>query len=165
MIVLVDTAAVHGPAPSGSLVVNVNTTEPLVMLGVYVEVSEFTSENVPLGALHVEVVALPPILPANVIVVPEHIVKAPPAFAVAAGFTVIVLVDVTAGQTPGAFVVNVKVTVPVKFAAGVYVTVAGVAVCAMLLNVPPPDVIDHAPVVAPPPTLAPLNVSADGVAD
>ena len=35
----------------------------------------------------------------------------------------------------------------------------------MLLNEPPPDVIDHAPVVALPPTLAPLNVIADGVAD
>ena len=61
--------------------------------------------------------------------------------------------------------VKVRVTVPVKFAAGVYVTVDGVAVWAILLNVPPPEVIDQAPVVAPPPTLAPLNVMADGVAD
>jgi hypothetical protein len=45
------------------------------------------------------------------------------------------------------------------------VTVAGVAVCKVLLRVPPPDVIDHAPVVALPPTLAPLNVIAPGVAD
>lgn len=35
----------------------------------------------------------------------------------------------------------------------------------MLLSVPPPEVIDHAPVVALPPTLAPLNVIADGEAD
>ena len=35
----------------------------------------------------------------------------------------------------------------------------------MLLNVPPPDVIDQAPVVAPPPTLAPVKVMAAGVAD
>ena len=35
----------------------------------------------------------------------------------------------------------------------------------MLLNVPPPEVMDHAPVVAPPPTLAPLRVTAVGVAD
>ena len=35
----------------------------------------------------------------------------------------------------------------------------------MLLKVPPPDVIDHAPVVAPPPMLAPANVMAAGVAD
>ena len=61
--------------------------------------------------------------------------------------------------------VNNKVTVPLKFTTGVYVTVAGVAVCAKLLNVPPPDTIDHAPVVALPPTLAPLNVIADGEAD
>ena len=61
--------------------------------------------------------------------------------------------------------VNVNVAVPVKLAAGVYVTVAGVAVCNVLLNVPPPDVIDQAPVVAPPPTLAPVSVIADGVAD
>ena len=39
------------------------------------------------------------------------------------------------------------------------------AVWAALLNEPPPAVIDHAPVVALPPTLAPLNVIADGVAD
>ena len=43
----------------------------------------------------------------------------PPGVTVAAGFTVIVLVAVTAGQAPGALVVNVKVTVPVKLAAGV----------------------------------------------
>ena len=42
---------------------------------------------------------------------------------------------------------------------------AGVAVCKVLLNVPPPEVIDQAPVVAAPPTLAPVNVIAVGVAD
>ena len=47
----------------------------------------------------------------------------PPPFTVAKGFTLIVLVVLTAGQAPGAFVVSVNVTVPVKFAAGVYVTV------------------------------------------
>jgi hypothetical protein len=40
-----------------------------------------------------------------------------------------------------------------------------VAVCEVLLKVPPPEVIDHAPVVADPPTLAPLNVRAEGLAD
>ena len=35
----------------------------------------------------------------------------------------------------------------------------------MLLSVPPPEVMDQAPVVAPPPTLAPANVIAAGVAD
>jgi hypothetical protein len=62
-------------------------------------------------------------------------------------------------------VVRVNVTIPLKFAAGVYVMVAGDAVCAVLLKVPPPEVIDHAPVVAPPPTLAPANAIADGVPD
>ena len=89
----------------------------------------------------------------------------PPGITVASGFTLIVLVALTAVQAPGALVVRVKVAIPVKLAAGVYVTVAGVAVCAMLLKDPPPVVMDHAPVVAPPPTLAPVNVIADGVAD
>jgi hypothetical protein len=40
-----------------------------------------------------------------------------------------------------------------------------VAVWAVLLNVPPPEVIDHAAVVVPPPKLAPLNVMAEGLAD
>lgn len=35
----------------------------------------------------------------------------------------------------------------------------------MVLNVPPPEVIDQAPVVALPPTLAPVKVIAVGVAD
>ena len=35
----------------------------------------------------------------------------------------------------------------------------------MLLSEPPPDVIDHAPVVALPPTLAPVKVIAAGDAD
>ena len=77
----------------------------------------------------------------------------------------IVWVALTAGQDPGALVVRVSVTVPLKLAAGVYVTVAGEAVCAVLLSVPPPEVIDQAPVVAPPPTLAPVRVMATGVAD
>ena len=53
--------------------------------------------------------------------------------------------------SPAPNVVKVKVTVPLKFAAGVYVTAEGVAVCAVLLKFPPPEVIDHAPVEAPPP--------------
>ena len=88
-----------------------------------------------------------------------------PAFTTGNAFTVIVLVALTAGQEPGALVVSVSVTTPLKFGAGVYVTAAGFAVCAVLLNVPPPDVIDHAPVVAPPPTLAPVKVIGAGVAD
>jgi hypothetical protein len=43
----------------------------------------------------------------------------PPGVTVATGFTVIVLVALTAGQAVGEFVVSVKVTVPEKLAAGV----------------------------------------------
>jgi len=43
--------------------------------------------------------------------------------------------------------------------------VAGVPVCAVELNVPPPEVIDHAAVVALPPIVAPVNVIGEGVAD
>ena len=72
LIVTVDVAGPQGPAPSGSFVVKVNITEPLVMLGVYVDVNEVTFEKVPLGALHVELVALPPIVPARVTVPPAQ---------------------------------------------------------------------------------------------
>ena len=78
------------------------------------------SENVPLGAVQAEVVALPPIVPASVIVPPAQTVCAAPALAVADCLTLIVLVALTAGQGPvGSLVVNVSVTVPVKLAAGV----------------------------------------------
>ena len=86
----------------------------------------------------------------------------------AAGLMVIVLVAVRAVHGPapsGSLVDNNKETVPLKFAAGVYVTVAGEEVCAVLLNIPPPETIDHAPVVAPPPMLAPDKVMAEGLAD
>ena len=122
------------------------------------------NEPVPLE-LQVADVAPPPKEPAIVAVLLEQIVCAIPALTMAAAFTFIVLVALIAEQGDVALVVKVRVTVPVKFATGVYVTVDGVAVWATLLNVPPPEVIDQAPVVAPPPTLAPLNVMADGVAD
>ena len=41
---------------------------------------------------------------------------------------------------------------------------AGLAVCDALLSVPPPETIDHAPVVAAPPTEEPFNVIAEGLA-
>ena len=80
------------------------------------DVKEDALENVPLGAVHVEVVALPPLVPANVIVPPEQTVCGAPALAVAAGFTVITTVEVAAVHGPapsGSFVVKVSVTVPV----------------------------------------------------
>jgi len=95
----------HGPP-----VVSVRVTVPLVMDGVYVDVSEFMFENVPLDALHVEVVALPPMMPARVTVPPAQIVCGVPAPAVASGLTVITTVLVTDGHGPP--VVSVRVTVP-----------------------------------------------------
>ena len=72
---------------------------------------------------HAPVVAPPPTLaPANGIadgVADSHIVLGPPAFTVGAAFTVMILVALTTEQSAGASVVSVKVTVPLKFAAGV----------------------------------------------
>ena len=69
------------------------------------------------------VVALPPTLaPDNMIgagVADWHTLFGPPALAVAIGFTLIVLVAVAAVHVPGALVVNLKVTGPEKFTAGV----------------------------------------------
>jgi len=161
----------------GALVVSVKVTVPLKLAaGVYV-----TTAGVAVCAIllkvpppevidHAPVVALPPTLaPVKVMaagVADWQTVLGPPGVIVAVGLTVIVLVPFADGQPPpGALVVNVNVTVPVKLAAGVYVTVAGVAVCAVLLSVPPPEVMDQAPVVAPPPTLAPVSGMAAGVGD
>ena len=113
VISTVEVAGKQGPAPSGSFVVKVSVTVPLPILGVYVDVNEFTFEKVPLRALHVELVALPPIVPAKEMVPPAQTVCGSPAFAVAAGLTVITTVDVTAGHGPtGSSVVKVNVTVP-----------------------------------------------------
>lgn len=118
---------------------------------------------------HVPVVAPPPtVAPDKVMaegVADWHTTSALPALTVGTGLTVMVLSAVTAAQLPVVLVVSLKVTVPLKLAAGVYVTVAGVAVCAVLLNDPPPETMDHAPVVAPPPTVAPDKVMAEGDAD
>ena len=72
-------------------------------------------ENVPLVADQVELVALPPMLPAKVIEPLAQTVCGEPALAVAAGFTVITTVEDTAGHgsdKSGSLVVKVKVTVP-----------------------------------------------------
>ena len=75
--------------------------------------------------------------------------------------TLIVLVALATEPQAGVFVVKVKITVPEKFATGVYVTAEGLLVCDVLLNVPPPEVMDHAAVVAPT-ILAPLKALGDG---
>lgn len=68
--------------PGTESVVRVSTTVPLVMFGVYVELSALGLLNVPLEALQVALVAEPPIVPARVIGLFEHAVCAGPAFAV-----------------------------------------------------------------------------------
>lgn len=99
---------------------------------------------------------------------PAHTGAVEPPIAATAGnaLTVIATVELTGKQGPvGSFVVSLSVTVPLKLTAGVYVINAGFAVCAVLLKTPPPETIDHAPVVAPPPIAAPDKVIAPGVAD
>jgi hypothetical protein len=81
------------------------------------------------------------------------------------GLIVIVLVALTAGQGPGpsgSSLVRVSVTVPEYPAPGVKVTVPGVVVEPVLLNVPLPEVTLHVPEVVPPEMLAPLRVMAVG---
>jgi hypothetical protein len=113
IITTVDVTAVQ--IPGGSLVVSVRVTEPLVILGVYVEVSEVGLENVPLGAVQVDELALPPIVPFNVTDPPAQTVCGEPAFAVVPLLTVTTMVFETAGQAPaGSFVVRVNVTEPLK---------------------------------------------------
>ena len=72
---------------------------------------------------HAPVVAPPPtVAPISVIAdgVPDwQTVLGPPAFTVGVALTVIVLVVLIAEHAVSAFVVRVKVTVPLKFAAGV----------------------------------------------
>ena len=116
---------------------------------------------------HAAEIALPPKLAPDKVSAeaPIQRLSGPPGVTVGFAATLIVLVPVAAEHAPEAFVVSVKITVPLKLAAGVNVTVSGEAVCAVLLKVPLPDVIDHAPVVAPPPRIAPLKVIADGEAD
>ena len=72
MVVTVDIPPTQGPAPSGSFVVKVSITVPLAIDGVYPDVSEFALEKLPDGALHVPLVALPPTVPAKVILPPAH---------------------------------------------------------------------------------------------
>ena len=104
-------ATPHGPV--GSFVVSVRVTVPLVIDGVYVALRSFTSEKVPVGALQVLVVALPPIVPLRVTVLPAQIVWVVPALAVATGLTVISTVLVAMPHGPdGSSVVRVRVTVP-----------------------------------------------------
>ena len=98
MIVTVSLTAPHGPL--GSSVVKVSITVPLVTAGVYVDVNEFIFEKLPLGALHVPLVAPPPTDPLNVILPPEQTSRFEPASTVAAGLTTMVPVCDACTQAP-----------------------------------------------------------------
>ena len=77
-------AATQGPAPSGSFEAKFKVTVPDAIDGVYVEVNELMFEKLPVPDVHVELVALPPMLPAKVIVPPPQTVCGAPALAVGA---------------------------------------------------------------------------------
>ena len=104
---------------------------------------------------HVEEVALPPIVPAKMCVLPAQISASTPAFTVADAFTESTMASLVAGHVPtGSFVVIVSVTVPAitSGAEGVYPAVSKVASS----NVPVPDVVHKDDVALPP--LVPDNV-------
>ena len=114
--------AVHGP--TGSSVVMVRVTEPAVISvaeGVYVADSSVVSLKVPVPeVVHAEEVALPPLVPASVYVLPWQIAASAPAFAVAALLIVSTIVSDAAGQGPvGSFVVMARVTEPAVMSPGV----------------------------------------------
>jgi len=95
---IVETPA--GQMPAGSFDVSVKVTVPLVMDGVYVDVNELAFEKVPPGALHVELVALPPLVPAKVIIPPAHTPWLGPAFTIAAVLIVTLVVAVIVQPKP-----------------------------------------------------------------
>lgn len=70
------------------------------------------------------------------------------------------------GPAPsGSAEVRRSVTLPKELAVGVNFTVSGLEVKEVLLSVPLPETIDHWPEVVPPLTVAPVKVTAPGVAD
>jgi hypothetical protein len=108
-------------------------------------------------------------LPASVIEPPLHTVCGDPALTVAAWLIVIVLIALTDKQGPapsGSLLVSVRVTDPKKVGSGVKVTVPGAEVGFGSLKTPLPGGInDHVPIVVPPVTLAPDNVTGNGESD
>jgi len=155
VIVIVDIAAGHGP--EGSLVVKVSVTVPAVIsaaLGVYVAFKKLAfGEKLPPPPLHDPLVALPPTIPFKLTVPPAQIVWVLPALAVATWSTVIITVEVTAGQGPaGSLVVSVSVTVPLAIL-GVYVDVKELRFEKVPLGA------DHVALVALPP-IVPASVTA-----
>ena len=78
------------------MVVKVSVIDPDVIEGVYVEVKLDALLNVPEGALHVALVAEPPIIPFRLTVPPTQIVASIPASTVGVSFTTTVIVVVVA---------------------------------------------------------------------
>jgi len=150
VIITVLVTGAHGPD-----VVSVRVTVPLVMLGAYVEVSELVLENVPLAALQVEPVALPPMLPARVTLPPAHTVCGVPALAVANGLTVIITVLVTGAHGPE--VVRVSVTVPLVMD-GEYVEVSELVLEKVPLDALQVDVVALPPMLPARVTVPPAHM-------
>jgi hypothetical protein len=128
---LVDVTSAHAPP----FALNVIVTLPAFissMLGVYVAVvNDVTLVKVPVPLdSQLTLIALVALEPVVIFTAPvlSQIVKSLPATLVGGGDTVMVLVADTGRQFPVTLVVSVNVTVPVKLAAGVYVTVEGVGV-------------------------------------
>ena len=118
---------------------------------------------------HTPVDAVPPTLaPLSVIaegLVDWHKKFGPPAVAYGCPVTFIVRVDVAAVQPVPKLEVSSELLYLYSWQLVYKLPILGLAVCARLLNDPPPKVIVHAPVLAPPLTLEPLSVIAEGVAD
>ena len=153
LMVIITEEVVAGQGPAGSLVVNINVTEPLLIsveFGVYTAFKVVLfGEKVPAPPLHVPLVADPPTDPESVTVEPAQIVCGEPASTVAEGLMVITTVEITAGQGPvGSLVVNVNVAEPLltSVAVGVYT-----AFKVVLFGEKVPDPL-HVPLVADPPT-------------
>jgi hypothetical protein len=122
LIVNTNELVAAGQGPAGSFVVRVNVTLPADISaaeGVYIAPNRATLLNVPVPDVdQVEEVALPPITPAKVNVLPEQIVAFEPADAVAAWLMVKIIASLTAPQGPaGSFVVRVNVTEPAAISA------------------------------------------------
>jgi len=155
--VMLSLTASQGPA--GSFVVRVSVTDPAEISaadGVYTGFSNVALLNVPVPEVdHVDEVALPPLVPFNVYVLPEQIAAFVPALTVAAAFMVSIIVSPAAVQTPGgSSVVIISLTEPevMSDADGVYVAFRRDA----LLNVPLPEVVQVDDVEVPP--RDPLNM-------
>ena len=120
--------------------------------------SRVALSNVPVPELaQKELVALAPLIPASVYVLPAQMVASGPALAVVPGLIVKTIEETAAVQGPapsGSLVVRVRVTLPavISAAEGVYVAPSR----AGLSNVPVPEVVQVEDAATPP--IAPESV-------